>query len=364
MNILELSKPFNHGGMAEHVVTLSVGLSKLGHQVTVASRKGDHLDKLEQNGVLHVPMSFTVKNPFGFLKCAHKLKKIIKQKNIDIVHCHYRACALYMRYLQVFCGVKVPFVWSNHLFEIPSDFLHRKFTFKGEKVIAVSNELKQNLVKNFDISENDIVVVNNGIDPEYLKEPSDNERENAKKHYGVQGKTVCSVLGRLVPVKGHKIAIEVLDALKQRKDLVFLFAGNGEKEYKEELIKEIQKRNLTDRILLVGQTDSHMLLSASDVMILPSIKEGFPLSVIESFACKVPVVRTKTSGYDETKDCVVGVEIGNVNEFANELDKLLSDKEKIKELTQRAYELVLENWTTEVMTKKILGIYKEVLDRK
>ena len=115
--------------MAEHVVTLSVKLKQLGHQVTVASQQGDHLDKLKQGEILHVPMSFTVKNPFGFLKCARKLKKLIKEKNIDIVHCHYRACALYMRYLQVFCRVKVPFVWSNHLFGIPNSLLYKKFTF-------------------------------------------------------------------------------------------------------------------------------------------------------------------------------------------------------------------------------------------
>lgn len=364
MNILELSKPFNHGGMAEHVLALSVMLKKLGHHVTVASNNGDHLDKLDSSGIEHVELSFTVKNPFGFWVCARKLKKIIKQKKIDIVHCHYRACALYMRYLQVFCRIKVPFVWSNHLFGIPNDYLHKKFTFTGEKVIAVSNELKQNLVQNFDIPDKKIAVVNNGIDVELLAEPSIDERKKAKEEYGVSGKTVCSVLGRLVPVKGHTVAINVLDKLRERSDLVFLFAGIGDKDYKEKLVKQIENKNLTDRIIFVGQTDTRKLLSASDVMILPSFKEGFPLSVIESFASKVPVVRTKTSGYDETKDCVVGVEIGNADEFATELDKLLSDKEKVKKLTQNAYETVLENWTTEVMTKKILNIYKEVLDKK
>ena len=364
MNVLELSKPFNHGGMAEHVVTLSVRLKKSGYGVIVASNKGDHTDKLEESGVKHINLSFTVKNPFGFLSCATKLKKIIIENNIDIVHCHYRACALYMRYLQVFRGVKVPFIWSNHLFGIPCGKLHRKFTFTGEKVIAVSSDLKKNLVKSFDIPSEKIVVVNNGIDLDYLSLPSDDERLDAKKFYGVEGKTVCSILGRLVPVKGHEIAIDVMNKLSSRPDLVMLFSGNGEDWYKDMLQKKIKEYGLSDRIFFVGQTDSRKLLSASDVMILPSYKEGFPLSVIESFAMKVPVVRTKTSGYDETKDYLVGAEIGNVEDFAQKLVSLLDDKEKREELKEKAYKAVLENWTTKVMTDKILSIYKEIVENK
>lgn len=363
MNILELSKPFNHGGMAEHVVTLSMGLKELGHTVTVASNHGDHTDKLLSNGITHHNLSFTVKNPIGFLSCAKKLKKIILDNQIDIVHCHYRACALYMRYLQVFCGVKVPFIWSNHLFGIPNSKLYKKFTFTGEKVIAVSHELKRNLIKSFGIEDDKIVVVNNGIDISHLTPASDIERQKAKEYYGVSGKTVCSILGRLVPVKGHDIAIEVLDQLRDRKELVFIFAGSGEDSYKESLQKKIKEKNLDGRILFVGQTDTRTLLSASEVMILPSYKEGFPLSVIEAFAMRTLVVRTKTSGYDETKDYCIGAEIGNSVDFAQKLKGALDDKERMSELVQSGYKAVLSEWTIRAMTQKILAIYKEVINK-
>lgn len=363
MNILELSKPFNHGGMAEHILTLSTGLNSLGHKVIVGSNHGDHVDRLLSNGITHHDLSFTVKNPFGFLSCAKKLKKIILDNKIDIVHCHYRACAMYMRYLQVFRGVKVPFIWSNHLFGIPNSKLYKKFTFTGEKVIAVSNELKNNLIKAFDIEEEKIVVVNNGIDISHLAPASDIEKQKAKEYYGVSGKTVCSILGRLVPVKGHDIAIEALDKLRDREELVFIFAGNGEDSYKECLQKKIKEKNLANRIFFVGQTDTRTLLSASDVMILPSYKEGFPLSVIEAFAMRTPVVRTKTSGYDETKDYCLGAEIGNSEDFAQKLKIALDDKEKMSKLVQSGFRAVLSEWTTSAMTEKILAIYKEVIKK-
>ena len=112
--------------------------------------------------------------------------------------------------------------------------------WKRTKLSCVQKSRKQNLVQNFKIPENKVVVVNNGIEVDQLREPTKDEREKAKEYYRVQGKTVCSVLGRLVPVKGHIVAIQALEKLKDMENLVFLFAGNGEKEYKEELKKEIQ----------------------------------------------------------------------------------------------------------------------------
>ncbi len=362
MRILELSKPFNHGGMAEHVVTLSVKLHEKGHFVTVASQKGDHLDKLAERGIGHTPLSFTVKNPFGFLSCARKLKRIIRENNIEIVHCHYRACAFYMRYLQVFCGLKVPFLWSNHLFEIPSSGIRRRFTFPGKKIIAVSEELKENLIERFDFDPDDITVINNGVEIDALIPPTEEEKLRARKLYGAKAKTVCSLLARFTEVKGHEVALRALERLMDE-DVVMLFSGEGDPAYKAKIDKIIEQKGLEDKVIFVGQTDARTLLSASDMMILPSYKEGCPISVFEAFAMKVPVVRTKTSGYSETKDYLIGTDIGDAEQFARGIKSLIDNPEKGKELAEQAYRAVCEKWTTDVLADNVLKIYEEVLNK-
>lgn len=365
MNILELSKPFNHGGLADHIVTLSYKLKEKGHNVMVVSEPGNHVEVLKSRGIEHIATSFTVKNPYAFFSTVRKLKKLIKERNIDVVHCHYRACSLYMRYLQVFCGVKVPFVWTNHLFDIPSGFIYKKFTFTGDRVIAVSEELKGFLTSKLGIDGDKIEVVNTGVEPVNLTPAIDEEeRAEAKRIFGVEGKTVCSLLGRLVEVKGHGVAIEALDRLKDRADLVMLFAGIGPDEYKRELENKISKKGLSERIFFIGQQSARQILLASDIMILPSLKEGCPISVFESFAMKVPVVRTKTSGYTETADLCVSAEIGDSAGFAEGIGYILDNPDKRVELVEKAHTAVLNNWTTEKITTSILSIYESVINAR
>ena len=63
MNILELSKPFNHGGVAGHITTLSVKLVDMGHNVIIASSYGNHISDLNAYGVEHKIIRFDTKNP-------------------------------------------------------------------------------------------------------------------------------------------------------------------------------------------------------------------------------------------------------------------------------------------------------------
>lgn len=363
MNILELTKPFSHGGVAEHVTTLSAKLRNKGHKIIVASKEDAHVQTLEERNIKHVKLNFGLINPFAFISCARKLKKLIEQEDIDIVHCHYRACSVYMRFLQKFKGVRIPFVWSNHALKIPSGKIHRKFTFYGERAIAVSERLKTFLRDKLKILSSEISVINNGINPDSFTPPlSDEEKRLAKEKFGISDKTVFLMLGRLNKIKGHDIAIKALKNISQeREDVVLLLTGEGNSRYKRKLQRLIKKEGLTDKVKFLGHVNARDILTASDVMLLPSKSEGCPISVFEAFAMSVPVVRTKTGGYEETAEFCIGTEIGDVDDFTRGIKYVLSNPEEVSKMTKKAQREVFKRWTIDKLAEKVEVLYKDIL---
>lgn len=366
MNILELSKPFNHGGVAEHITTLSAKLANRGNNVIVASEKGNHISELEKFGIKHEVINFGSKNPIEFIKSLIKLKKIIHNENIEIVHTHYRMCSLYMQIISALRITEIPYIWSNHLNNIPNSFVYRKLTFHGKKVIAVSTELKKFLNVKFGIDNSDIEVVLNGIEIERFIEPSVDEKQKIKHKYNLNEKRIITILGRLMPVKGHSQAIEALANLKssnkEYKDTILIITGEGPIEYKNELIQLSKKLNVESNIRFVGQVNAVEILSITDLLVAPSYNEGFLIAAIEAFAMKVPVVRSKTAGYEDMENVCYGITIGAVDELTDSIYRIFNDKDKTKIMVSAAYEFILNNCTVDTMTEKIEEIYHNAIN--
>ena len=93
-----------------------------------------------------------------------------------------------------------------------------------------------------------------------------------------------------------------------------------------------------------------------------SINEGFPLSVVEAFFMKVPVLCTRTGGFDDQRFCVE-LEIGNPQQVKQEMLKIVEDKDIYKKRVQDEYLYAVDNFSVEKMAEKMAEIYKDVIDR-
>jgi len=365
MNILLLSKNFNYGGIIENIITLSAKLNNRGHNVIVATYKGTNkIDNLTNNGVGHNLINFNINNPFVFFQSVKKLKNIINENKIDIVHCHFRVCCLYMEFLQKFSKIKVPYVWSNHLNNIPHSFIHKIFTFSGSKVITVSTDLKEFLIGKLGIPADKIEVVLNGIELNDFIPPDESKKLELKKKFNVEGKKVITLLGRLAEVKGHIYAIQALAKLKKDydiKNIVLIFTGEGKKNYKESLIQESEALGVLSNIKFVGHVKANEILSISDLMISPSLNEGFLNAAVEAFAMKVPVIRTNTAGYLDMAEVCVGIEVGDTVALAKEIINIVIDNVDTTDIKNKAYEFVKNKCTIDVRANKLLDIYSKVI---
>lgn len=360
MTILQLAKSMRPGtaGVSTHIIALSEELCKRRHTVLVASAGGSYVETLEKKALPHYNIPFDrASNPKYALSCVTRLLGLVRHHKVDMIHCHWRITALFARML--FPLVRVPFVWTNHLQDIPSGFLHRLMTFHGKCAIVVSSDLRESLVSDLKIRREDVMVVYNGVDPGRYEPLTVDEARDVRDRLGIRGfrKTIC-LLSRLAPVKGHKDLLRAFAGLRDRSELALVMTGTGNEQYRQELLRLAQELGVAESVRLPGYCDPREVLGISDVFVLPSYVEGFPIACIEAMIMRVPVIRTKTGGWGDMGDCCIGIDVGDVAGLGLAIEKIIGDAEGVMDMVGAAYEFVRRECTVETMCDKIERIYE------
>lgn len=172
MKILLVTMGMDIGGAETHILELAKELKRRGNEVFVASNGGEYVKELEDDNIKHITAPLNNKKPKNIIKSYKILKKLIKEKNIDLVHSHTRITSF-------ICGIlkrklKFPYITTAHgVFKVTP--LLRKLSDWGENVIAVSDDIKEYLVTNYNINPENIFVTVNGIDTEKFNKVVDYE---------------------------------------------------------------------------------------------------------------------------------------------------------------------------------------------
>ncbi len=151
----------------------------------------------------------------------------------------------------------------------------------------------------------DVVIIPNAID---IDKFINAQGANIRKELGVDdNKLIIIQVGRFMPVKNHSFSVQIAASLRDAGvDFLMLFVGTGpELETIKSLIK---KHDLEKQVHLLGlRKDIPELMAASDIMLMPSLHEGFPVVLVESQAVGLPAVIANTISYE------VDLDIGLVN---------------------------------------------------
>lgn len=365
MNILQVSKHFSYSGVTTHIIDLSRELQRRGNKVVILTSGGPLIKKLEEEGLKYYLLPFTSLNPFKMIRNLFSVCKIIKEEKIDIAHTHWRSIGIYLKIASLF--KKFKFVWTNHLNHIPTDFVRRNLTFYGNKALTVSTDMVKMLNEEIKIPMDKIKVVFNGIyENKYIHYDEDRIKE-LKEKYNIENCKVISLIGRLDPVKGHMFLIDALSEMEKnihyKDDWRLLITGKDTNiEYKNAIISKAKELNLFDKIEFVGYANPVDILNVTDLMVLPSTNEGFPIVCVEAFSMKVPVVRTKTGGYNDMKELCFGVDYGDKEALSFLIAKCLSYDDEVNEKVEKAYEFFKTKLTNEQMVNQIANIYKDLLE--
>lgn len=359
MNVLYLSRTMGQGGAEKIVYQLAVDQKKRGNYVAVASCGGSYVNSLRKMRIGHYHVTdLECKNPVVMLKTFYKLSKLVREKNIQIIHSHHRMAALYATFLQ-WRYPKVKLVYTAHnVF-----YTHKKltaFSLTGHKIIAVGQTVRRNLIEIFGIDDEKISVIPNGIDIAPIKENNKLDILTEKKEKGYK---LAAFIGRLTEQKGIDTFIGSMKLLlKKRQDVLGIIVGSGELE--ESVKQTIQEEHLADRILMLGyQPHVENVIDQIDVVMMPSRWEGFPLTPIEIFAGGKTLA---ASNIDSIKEIVTDQHDGilvppdDEKAFADALDLLLTDEDLRQNLEQHGRETYESRFDYRMFADRYDQVYREL----
>jgi glycosyltransferase involved in cell wall biosynthesis len=227
-----------------------------------------------------------------------------------------------------------------------------------DRYIAVSREVADRLHTDLHLPRQKIQVIHNCISLQVLNQiPSPDLRATFTCGRDVP---IIFTTARLEEQKG--IAY-LMDAAVRLPDVVFLVAGEG--SLRSGLENQIQEGGLVDRVHLLGhREDVADLLAICDVFILPSLSEGLPLSVLEAMAVGKPVIATAIGGTNEVvADGKTGLLVppADPDALADAIRSLLVDPMWAEQLAVQGQTCVREEFSAEVMTRRVVDVYRELL---
>jgi len=220
--------------------------------------------------------------------------------------------------------------------------LHR-FVFKHvNKLITPSYFLKEILTIYYKVHPVKISVIHNSVDFKDLESVSGRPR--------VFNKHIITV-GRLIRLKKIDIIMKVVKELSEKFPGISLsIVGEGpEKGNLQRLSKELEIDKQVEFHGRVNHDETIKLLQESDLLVLNSVSEGFPHTVIEAMVCRVPLVATSVKGVKEViDDGKTGLLASSDDELRIKIAQLINDEGLRKKLATNALTLVKQKFTWEV----------------
>jgi glycosyltransferase involved in cell wall biosynthesis len=360
MRILRVSEeifPEVLGGGTYHAHAISRDQTSMGHDVTVLAVSDNyHKPKRERRAgydLVRCHPDFSVN---GWTVSFELLRLLRYTDDYDIVHAHSHvyfatSAASFLHSftdtpVAVTChglhSVSVPHVLSKlHLVTVGAA------TYKAADVVFCYTDVERSRLRSLGVGS-DIEVVANGVDVSRFR-PGGDEKPEIARH---DGPSVLFV-GRLSRGKCPKDALDIIERLsEEHPDAALFFCGDG--DLREELERAVERRDLREHVSFLGHVPYESMPSvyrAGEVLVLPSIAEGFPRTVLEALACRTPVVATNLEQMrDVLERTGVPVEHGEVEGFAEAISGLIENREQREAYGERGRRLVEDqfSWTDTV----------------
>lgn len=369
--VLMAAMALDLGGAETHVISLARELKRLGHTVKVASAGGRLVPLLAEAGIDHFSIAMDSRNPIVMYQSYQKLRQLIRQHGIGLVHAHARIPA-YISSLAL-AGQGIPFVTTYHGV-YAAGFPWKLMTRFGQRTIAVSEDVRRHLIGPLGAPADQVRVIPNGFDTSQFHPHVDIAPLLAEFGLPAGGMHVVNA-GRLDEdlVETTMALVRAMPEVERRIPGVTLWIlGDGRcgadvRRQAEETNRQLGRRavvatgvrldvprffNLADCVVAVGRT------------------------ALEAMACERPVVVSGLGGYrgimtpesiDEFRASNFTARNGGQTpdpaKLARDVVQLLSpeaaaERQRFGEAGRR---FVVENLSIEAVTARILDVYAEVL---
>lgn len=300
LSILHVVDSLEVGGLERVVTDLALAQKQRGHRVGVFSicATGGFLGELREAGI-EVRIGGKQRG-FDF-NVLGELRRAVMERDIRLVHAHNFTPNYYAATALLATPGRRTLVGTSHnmgtrLSNRRLRWIYRMSLMRTARVAMVSREVHERYVSAGWVKARQAETVLNGI-PVKRFAPSEERRAEARRRLGVPPERfVIGCVGRLVPLKNHKMAIEVLARLlPQHPEAELVIVGEGPLE--SALRAQATEQGVADRVRLLGRrSDVADLLPGFDVFALPSHSEGLSVALLEACATGLPIVCTSVGG--------------------------------------------------------------------
>ncbi|MCA9401034.1 MAG: lipopolysaccharide heptosyltransferase II [Candidatus Omnitrophica bacterium] len=361
MRILQILPEMNVGGVETGTVDLGRYLVEHGHGSVVISNGGKLVKQLEKEGSRHYALPVHQKSIWSMISLIKKVRQIIIDENIDIVHARSRVPA----WIAYFACLKTStfYVTTCHG-HYKSKFFSQVMGW-GKRVIVPSEIIGRHMIDQYHVHTELIRKIPRSVDLAKFKD-CDLSTKSA-------GKCVIIMIGRITPLKGHtffiKAMAKVVRSLPQAEVWIVGDAPKKKQDYKEELFVLTKRLGLQEHVKFLGnRSDIPELLSQSHVLVLSTVtQEAFGRVILEAQAAKVPVVATNVGGVmDIIENEVTGLLVmpKDIDGMAQAVIRVVKDPSLADKMIAAATEKLLNQYTLDHMASQTIAVYKEVLEEQ
>ncbi len=367
MKILQISSAKTLGGGEQHVIDLTRALIERGHELHLAVRRNNSLCRV----LIDFPIEWhelPLRNALDIFS-ARQIATIIKENKIDVIHAHVARDYPIAGIATKLSPAKL-FLTRHHFNPIKSNPLYRWAIGTTTNLIAVSASVKAELVKAFPALKNRTVIIPNWVDPANIATLS---KAEAREALGIKRKFAIGMIGEISPIKNQELFINAAHDLKTERiftELDFLIIGAASlqnEDYQQRIQSLInnfdldKSTNFKLQIKLTGKiADIKTKLAAFDIIVIPSINEGFSLVLIEAMAAGIVVIAANAGAMAEiVQNEKTGLlfEPGNSQTIARAIQRLLENDGLRKKLGMAANEHVKAQFDRNQVIDQIEKLY-------
>lgn len=332
--------------------------------VCLISEMGPLVREFEAIGI---PVYFLPKRSRNDLSVIFRLAALWKKNRFDLIHTHLFTADLWGRLAGLLSWV--PIVSTSHTTSDPNighlgRWLDRILDRRNNAVICVSKAVLKYRIHEAGFDPKKIHLIENGIDLDRFRETA--SKGEMETRLGLPlGRRWAVIVGRLVPLKGHRFLIEALSLLtKDFAQLGLLVVGDGEEEKSLRALTEAL--GLSERVVFLGlRRDIPDILGISEVLVLPSSREGLPIVLLEAMAASLPVVVTPVGGIPEVvmegkTGIFVKQEPGSI---AQALRWIFENFDSARTMGKNARLLIEERYDIRTVAGRYESLYRAILSK-
>ncbi len=393
--ILRIHNRLIVGGPTLNVLYLTKYLSPEFETLLVVGEKESHEKDAkflaEEMGIttILIPDMGRSIHPFKDYNAYKQVQKIIKDFKPDIVHTHAAKPGTVGRLAA--SALKVPVIihtYHGHVFHSYFNKLKTRFIInierylakKSDVLIAISNQQKRELTKDFRIAgENKFRVIPLGFELAKFHENREQKRKKFREEFKLEEDEIAiGIIGRLVPVKNHFLFLEAISYVLKNsaKKIKAFIIGDG--ETREALKEKTRQLNISftttddfnDKASIVftsWRSDIDVINAGLDIITLTSLNEGTPVSLIEAQAASKPIVSTAVGGIGDIvieNETALLSRLNDVRGFEKNLLRLVENDELQRCLGKKGVDHVKGKFSVERLANDMGNLYREFLENK